>query len=229
VDRDERALLRSVRLPDPGLHVQACLTPEQSREIITQADEPFKTMFWLIAETGIRGGEVCGLQVEDVDLGERLICVRQSAWRGHLQTPKTPNAVRTFALSTNLASHIQGYLSTAWKENPANLLFCTKRLTPFANADVVEYQFHPILDALGIPRPGRMGLHALRHGSATVLDRMNVPIAVRTERLGHGNFNTTMRYTHAVSADHRKIADELGQIFDPSCPKSPASLIESAA
>jgi integrase len=217
VDRDERALLRCVRLPDAGLQDQPCLTPDQSRSVIAKADEPYKTMFWLVAETGIRGGEVCGLSVEDVDLENGIINVRRSAWRGRLQTPKTGNAVRTFAISPNLAAHIRLYLQTKWKRNEHDLLFATQRGTPFANTDVVRYRLHPILDDLEIPRPPRMGLHALRHGSATVLDQMNAPIAVRRERLGHSNFSTTMRYTHSVSDDHRKIAQELGRLFDPSC------------
>lgn len=220
VDRDERAILRSVRLPDIGLQEQPCLTPDQSREIIALADEPFKTMFWLIAETGIRGGEACGLGIEDVDLEHRLISVRRSAWRGQLQTPKTPNAIRTLPISENLAAHLQSYIDTARRKNEKGLLFATRTGNPYSNGEVVKWKLHPILDSLGIPHPAKLGLHALRHGSASILDQIDAPIAVRRERLGHSSFTTTMRYTHAASEDHRRVADELGQMFDPSCPNS---------
>lgn len=122
-----------------------------------------------------------------------------------------------------------GYLKHDWLDNSGKLLFCTRRETAFANADVVEYQLHPIMDELAIPRPPRMGLHALRHGNATVLDSQNVPIAVRKGRLGHSSFSTTMRYTHVVGAEDRQIAEELGRIFDPSSPKQAADSLKSAA
>lgn len=53
------------------------------------ADEPYKTLFWIVAETGIRGAEVCGLTVDCLNLVDRTMEVRRSAWRGKLQTPKT--------------------------------------------------------------------------------------------------------------------------------------------
>jgi len=55
------------------------------------ADEPYKTLFWIVAETGIRGAEVCGLTVDCLNLVDRTMEVRRSAWRGKLQTPKTQN------------------------------------------------------------------------------------------------------------------------------------------
>jgi hypothetical protein len=38
-------------------------------------------------------------------------------------------------------------------------------------------------------------------------------MAVRLNRLGHAEAQTTMGYTHAVTADERRIADELGKIL----------------
>ena len=37
-------------------------------------------------------------------------------------------------------------------------------------------------------------------------------MAVRLNRLGHAEAQTTMGYTHAVTADERRIADGLGKI-----------------
>ena len=38
-------------------------------------------------------------------------------------------------------------------------------------------------------------------------------MAVRKNRLGHADAQTTMDYTHAVTADERRIAAELGRIL----------------
>jgi hypothetical protein len=49
--------------------------------------------------------------------------------------------------------------------------------------------------------------------NATLLDQIGAPMAVRQNRLGHADAQTTMDYTHAVTADERRIAVELGKIL----------------
>jgi len=67
-----------------------------------------------------------------------------------------------------------------------------------------------LLTTLGIPK---CGFHAFRHGNATLLDQIGAPMAVRLNRLGHSEARTTMGYTHAVTADERSTADNLGRIL----------------
>ena len=73
-----------------------------------------------------------------------------------------------------------------------------------------EVKFHPLLKKLGIPQ---CGFHAFRHGNATLLDRIGAPMAVRLNRLGHAELQTTIGYAHGVTADERKTADEIGEIL----------------
>lgn len=213
-----------LRLPKRGLVIRPRFTAHQGREIIRMAPEPYRTMFWIVAETGMRGGELCGLGVSDVDLEKRIIKVWRSAWRGSLQTPKTSTAVRHFPISANLADHIRQYLETERKTNPDGLLFSTRTGKPLDNYNIVTWQLKPLLERLGITDTRRMGLHAFRHCNATELDRMGAPIKVRQDRLGHADSETTFGYTHAESEDHRRVAAELGRIFDPGgilCPSLP--------
>lgn len=207
-----------LRLPELPPARQPFLTVEQARDVIANANEPFRTMFWIVAETGMRGGEVCGLSVDDIDLEQGVVTVWRSAWHGKLQSPKTENAVRCFSISPELIEHLRSYLNEHWRDesNPDRLLFPTKSGRPLDNGDVVTRYFHPILDKLGLRREGmKIGLHALRHGNATVMDRLNVPTRVRQARLGHAQFATTFRYTHMVSEDDRRVARELGKMLSP--------------
>lgn len=64
------------------------------RSILAAASEPYRTFYGLLAETGLRVGELCGLTVEDVDLERAILQVRQSAWRGKLGDPKTDESTR---------------------------------------------------------------------------------------------------------------------------------------
>jgi integrase len=213
-----------LRLPKRGLVHKPRVTAQQARNVIRMASEPYKTMFWIVAETGMRGGELCGLGLSDVDLESRIIKVWRSAWRGTLQTPKTSNAVRHFPISANLAEHVRRYIATEWKSNPDGLLFSTRTGKPLDNYNVVTWQLKPLLERIGVTDTRRMGLHAFRHCNATELDRMGAPIKVRQDRLGHADSETTFGYTHAESEDHRRVAAELGRIFDPTLPQLPVSV-----
>jgi integrase len=76
---------------------------------------------------------------------------------------------------------------------------------------VVKRKLHPLCKKLGIPP---RGLHAFRHGQGTLLDQMNVPMKVRQQRMGHTSAELTLNiYTHAITSDERKFADELGEIL----------------
>jgi hypothetical protein len=90
------------------------------------------------------------------------------------------------------------------------LLFAAKTGTPWDHSLVWKRKFHPLLKKLGIPQ---CGFHAFRHGNATLLDQIDAPMAVRLNRLGHAEAQTTMGYTHAVTADERRIADQIGKIL----------------
>ncbi|MFZ0465893.1 MAG: tyrosine-type recombinase/integrase, partial [Candidatus Acidiferrales bacterium] len=189
-------------------------TLEEVLCILRSASEPHKTLYWLAAETGLRAGELTGLRVDDLDLERRLLHVRQSAWRGKIQTPKTENAYRFFALSPELCRHLAEFLR-GWCPNEARLLFATRGGTPMDSNLVVKRKLHPLLRSLGIDGGG---LHAFRHANETMMDRLNVPMKVRQERLGHSDPRITLgTYTHTVSEDHRRVAVQLGEILHPTC------------
>jgi integrase len=196
-------------LPKRGLVRTFTLSLEEIKNVISSANEPYRTFYMILAEAGIRGGEICGLRIEDLDLSNGIIHVRQSVWRGQLQTVKSRSGNRRFPISSQLISHLSTFLRT-WRSNPLGLLFATSKGTPWDHSLIRKRKFHPLLKKLGIPQ---CGFHAFRHGNATLLDRIGAPIAVRLNRLGHAELQTTMGYTHGVTADERSTADELGKIL----------------
>ena len=121
--------------------------------------------------------------------------------------------------------HLRGYLQS-WRPNSLGLLFATGNGTPWDHSLVRKRTFHPLLKKLGIPQ---CGFHAFRHGNATLLDQIGAPMAVRLNRLGHAEAQTTMGYTHAVTADERRIADELGRILHGTARNEPKQSAEQNA
>jgi integrase len=76
----------------------------------------------------------------------------------------------------------------------------------------VKRKLRPLLLSLGIEGGG---LHGFRHGNASMMDELSVPMKVRQQRLGHSDPRLTMNvYTHMASADDERIAEQLGDLLD---------------
>jgi integrase len=181
---------------------------DEVRLILATSEPPYKTLYWMAAETGMRPGELAGSRIEDLNLEGLSVRVVQSVWAGKVQAPKNANAVRQLAISPELAGHLRIYLS-AWRPNPLKLLFASQSGTPLSSGNVWKRHLGPLLDKLGIKR---RGLNAFRHTSASFMDRLNMPMTVRQERLGHapGSPVTLAHYTHSVGEDNRNVADQMG-------------------
>ena len=81
---------------------------------------------------------------------------------------------------------------------------------------------NPILEGLGIDKKlkqmgiARCGNYAFRHMNATVMDTLNTPMKTRQKRLGHAQIETTLKhYTHAIEADDRLAAEQIGALLSP--------------
>ena len=103
-----------------------------------------------------------------MDLENAVIHVRQSVWRGQIQTVKSRKGNRRLPISARLVERLRVYLRT-WRPNDLGLLFATKRGMLWDHSLVRKRKFHPLLKRLGIPK---CGFHAFRHGNATLLDQI---------------------------------------------------------
>jgi Phage integrase family len=88
----------------------ACYSQEQVQRILGAAEGQYKILFATAAGTGMRAGELYGLQVEDADFSRNVIHVRRSAWEGELQSPKTRNARRAISITKSLADMLKDHL-----------------------------------------------------------------------------------------------------------------------
>jgi integrase len=204
---------------------QRFFTLEEVRMIFAAAAEPWKTLYWVVIETGLRIGEVLALRFKNVDVEGQILSVESSAWEGKTNTPKTKTGIRRIPLSCSLTSRLSVLCQ---KKCSDCFIFSSKRGTPLRPNNILRRHHYPLLDRLRIPRGG---FHAFRHASASFMDQLNVPMAIRQKRLGHADIATTMKYTHSVSEEERRVSEQLGKYlsldlgldFNPSFPKLPSS------
>ena len=191
-------------------------TGEEARKIITIASEPYRTMFAIAAMTGLRVGEVVGLQRTGLDFETRVLHVRRSAWYGRVQTVKSKASQAPVAMAEALATLLQGYLAT-WQPNPEGFLFLNRNGRPFAANKVVEYGLWPVLDKLKIERAG---MHAFRHCHASLLMDVGANPTVTKTQMRHSDARVTLGiYSHVIGDSQRDAVDKVGEILRPTAPK----------
>ena len=106
---------------DAVRRVPRFFTAEQVQQIIEAAPEPYKTMFTILAMTGMRAGEMLGLQWEDIDFAAGCIHIRRSAWYGNIQTTKSKSNSAPVHLPESLAEILRAYRER-WRANPQGFL-----------------------------------------------------------------------------------------------------------
>ena len=133
--------------------------------------------------------------------------MNQAVWHGRVQEfPKTKNAIRTVALSLELAAMLWEQAERQ-KAKGHNLVFSTSTGKP------VDAGLHPFLESLEIPQ---FGFHAFRHFNASLLGSLRVPLKVIQERLGHAAAGslTLDVYTHAEWEQNVEAAQQAGEALE---------------
>ncbi|RFZ14269.1 Tyrosine recombinase XerD [Mycobacterium marinum] len=152
----------------------------------------------LLYATGIRVSELCGLDIDDVDTGHRLVRV---LGKGNKQRTAPFGQPAAEALQTWLADG-RPALATA-ESGPALLLGARGRRLDVRQARTVVHQTVAAVD--GAPD---MGPHGLRHSAATHLLEGGADLRVVQELLGHSSLATTQLYTHVAVSRLRAVHDQ---------------------
>lgn len=197
-----------LQLPKARRTLPAVLRQDQALAAMAAADlgaeqgDPQALRDRLIVEllyaTGIRVSELCGLDIDDVDTGHRLLRV---LGKGNKQRTVPFGAPAAAALTAWLTD---GRPALATSESGPALLLGTRgrRLDP-RQARTVVHQTVAAVD--GAPD---MGPHGLRHSAATHLLEGGADLRIVQELLGHSTLATTQLYTHVTVARLRAVHDQ---------------------
>jgi len=192
-------------------------TAEEVGKIIAAAPESYKTMFTILAMTGMRAGEMLGLQWTDIDFTRGLLHIRRSAWYGQIQSTKNRTSTAPLPLPEPLAVALRRY-QKEWQSNPNAFLFVTRNNRPPSSNKVVEYGLWSVLDALKIPR---CGLHAFRHTHTSLLLDSGATPKVVQEQLRHADPRVTLGvYGHVLGDARREAVEKVASIVLQNVPKS---------
>jgi len=202
---------KEIRYPLPRLvekQEEPCFTREEMRVIIENSQGLYKVLYAVASETGMRAGELYGLEISDIDWGRNQIRIRRSVFDGEVQTPKTANAYRVVDVKPWLLQLIRGYIG----ERKVGLIFLNKRGHAMRHTTVLRRHFHPLLRKLGL---SKCGLHAFRHGRVSQLVQAGVPRDFIKAWIGHGSDAMVEKYLH-LYPEYRSAALEKVRSLQPT-------------
>ena len=102
----ERNPIKSVRQSAKRMRTPDVLTPDETMALLKELPEPLRTAAELDAFTGLRRGELIGLQWEDVDFENLVIHVRRSVVMMVQGAPKTEASAKDVPLDAALAESL---------------------------------------------------------------------------------------------------------------------------
>jgi integrase len=167
-------------------------------------DEHFFPIILLLARTGLRIGEACGLRWRDLDLGSvpsRLTVVWQLDRWGELVHPKTSASRRTIPLRVEVAAELESWCDRQQQraadgfDNVHGLVFTTRNGNPIDQRNVSR-AFHRARTAAGVDHGS---LKTFRSTVATQLAEAGLHPSKTQALLGHAHVTTTLTYYTAIT------------------------------
>ena len=168
------------------------LQPDEASRLVdaidghTPADLRDRAALELLYATGIRVGELCGLDVDDVDRGRRVVRV---LGKGNKERSVPYGGPADDALDAWLTRGRPAWAAVG--SGPALLLGARGgRVDPRTIRSVVHQRL------AAVPGAPDLGPHGLRHSAATHLLEGGADLRSIQELLGHATLATTQIYTH---------------------------------
>jgi len=184
-------------------------------DVVALADaiEPrFSALVWTAAASGLRFGELSGLEIRHIDFARSELRVDQALYfaKGsgpRLGPPKTESAHRTVVvpeqIMLRLCEHIESFVDGA---RPKTLVFTSVKGSPLLNRTFAPY-WRRALDNVGM---ADIRFHDLRHLAGTEAATAGASLREVMARMGHASSAASLRYLKAAEIRDRDIANAIG-------------------
>ena len=198
----------------------------ENLELLSSKDTKYKVAIILTVFTGVRLGELMGLEWTDVDFKNGILSInRSSQYLSDMgvftKVPKTESSIREIAIPEFIISLLEEY--KLWYEEQKSIYgeLWTNSDRLFVQADgkpmhpsTISKWFVKYVGQIGLPV---INFHGLRHTNASLLVAQNIDIAVISARLGHAQISTTLDfYVHPLLSHNRKAGYALENLLLPT-------------
>ena len=200
-------------------------------ELLQSEDEPYRTIFTLLLYTGMRRGELMGLEWKDIDFDTGVLSIcrtsQYTSERGiFTDDTKNPSSRRSMKLPEDVLDMLKQY--KAWQDGErvkvgdqwqdTDRLFTIWDGTPMS-PNSPYFWLQEFLKRHSLPK---INVHSLRHTNVTLLIAQGVNVRTVSGRLGHSMTSTTMDiYSHELKSADAAAAEALEGILGKNKNKRP--------
>lgn len=186
----------------------------------------FYNLVNLALATGMRIGELRGLDWQSINFSKKYIHVKQQIIKtaetdNFFDEPKTLHSNRKISVDDRVLQSMKEFKS--YQKNYAvmlgdkfinehNLCFTNIWGKPFSVSNFRRRYFIKMLQSANID--SNFTIHSMRHTHATLLLKNNINAKVVSERLGHSSVNVTLNiYAHVLESMEQTAPNMWGQIL----------------
>lgn len=178
----------------------------------------------LLLLTGMRRGELLGLEWQDIDFHNKTLFIQRSsqylAGRGvYTDEPKNPTSKRVIAVPDAVLSILEeqrqwqmkhkATLKDGWTQS--GRVITVENGRPM-RPDCLTHWFSRFIAGTDLPQ---IHLHSLRHTYATLCISKGIPLTAVAAQMGHANIATTAKiYAHAIQSAQIAAANKIGSMFE---------------
>jgi integrase len=217
VDNDliQKSPVRKKHRPAVPRAEKTAWTPEQVRAILNEIPLSYRPVFTCLALTGLRAGELLGLQWKHVLLETGELRVEQSLWNKEVVTPKTKSSRDSIWFDDILKQVLSEHRARSLHTGREDFVFSKPDGSPLSPDVLRRDVLYPALDRLRIPRSkGASGFHAFRHTAGSVVEERTGRLKLAQKLLRHSNVSTTADiYTHTSRQSEREAAVALERAY----------------
>jgi integrase len=208
---------RLKRAPEETRAIDAFTKEEQRKleQVIEESNDPRLFGILLCLYTGLRIGELLGLEWNDVDLERGIIHIDKTVyrekdntgtWQLIVDSPKTKSSARDIPLP----KYIVKLLKMQIKLSKSEYVVENKKGERMSIRSY-QYMFEKLTEKAEVRK---LNFHALRHTFATRALECGMDIKTLSEIMGHKNASITLnRYAHSMMDTKIKMMQKLPKIF----------------
>ena len=186
----------------------------------------YQIAVYILLYTGLRRGEVCGLEWSDLDFINNLLTVRHNLLYTpktglYVDEPKSESSKRVVTMPLDLVNLLKD--NRKWQKEQSEKLRDAWNVNdnvvkmPDGNImrpDTLSTWFHEFIKRNDLPD---ISLHSLRHTHATLLIASGIPLKSVSARLGHSSVAITGDlYSHAIQSVDAMAVGVINDILSPA-------------
>jgi integrase len=166
-------------------------------------EEPYRTITFLSACSGLRESELFGLRWRNFDWKRAVVSIEQAVVEGHEDDTKSAASRARLPLDPVVIDVLQDWKAIAPFRGPDDYVFASTILRgakPLSGNSAQRDKLRPAAIRAGL---GPLGWHSLRHSYRTWLDEGGAGLSVMKDLMRHANISQTMAYGRGVDSANR--------------------------